>query len=719
MAKTALNTLKQLFKTGLKPDQSAFWNWMDSFWHKDEKISLTSLDGLQDELDKYATKDYVDNSGGTGGSGIKSATIDANGDLIITLSDDSTLNAGNAKGADATHYGAPLQSTAELAALTEYTDKQRHYVENDLSDYFYDAQATSGDIAPTNQVGGIGWWRKVAVGGETAASIKAKYESNPDTNAYTNADKSKLASITAIFTTELKSAYDAAASWVSTNGSNVLSNITELFSRWTDSASTGFVKFDVEAGDCHSVTGSTFNLLKSGYGRIKGTKVTFAAQSVAFPASYGLVYAKINSAGVLVTGGSVDYATEFPLFYLFTGVSGTYYVALESHNFNFNTNVSGFLNKAIGVQIVGSGGNVVVANTNTQVAISGNAELLDHGLSADITDTAGVGVVWIQDYLNASGQWALNTLSANLSPKYNVAGTPTALDSGKFGVYRLYATKQDGNTNAARYLAIMDTTQYSNQNAAQAAINANTVAAASGALVSVEVAQIGFAIVRADGVVVSTTVSKQTLTMQSASGSAATAAGTSLIPFDGITATNVQDGLEQENAKAIHKNTANEYSTITEKTTFADADVFLMEDSAAGFAKKKWSFSSLKTALNLLYKPSTYYGEFKDEFLNIADGSVTVALKKSMVLGLSGVAGADLTSANNITFTLPTPIAGEFNQSVIYFKIGATIPTINHPANTLILGTFIPSSFSTVILTYDQIRTAASTWQRVLSVKKV
>lgn len=510
----------------------------------------------------------------------------------LSTNDYTTAEKNKLASIDATHYGVPLQSTAELAALTDYADKQRHYVEDDLSDYFYDAQATSGDVAPANQTGGIGWWKKVAVGGETAASIKAKYESNPDTNAYTNAEKSKLASITAIFTTELKSAYDAAVSWVSTNGSNILSNITELFSRWTDAASTGFVKFDVEAGDCHSVTGSTFNLLKSGYGRIKGTKVTFAAQSVAFPASYGFVFAKINSSGVLVTGVSVDYATEFPLFYLFTGVSGTYYVAWEAHNFNFNTNVSGFLHKAVGVQIVGSGGNVVIGSTNTQVAISGNAELLDHGLSADITDTAGAGVVWIQDYLNASGLWALNTLSANLSPKYNVGGTPTALDAGKFGVYRLYATKQDGNTNAARYLAIMDVTQYSNQNAAQAAINANTVAAATGALISVEIAQLGFAIVRADGVVMATTPLKQTLTMQSASGSAATAAGTSLIPFDGIPATNVQAGLEQENAKAIHKDTANEYSTITEKTTFADADVFLMEDSAAGFAKKKWSFSN-------------------------------------------------------------------------------------------------------------------------------
>ena len=188
----------------------------------------------------------------------------------------------------------------------------------------------------------------------------------------------------------------------------------------------------------------------------------------------------------------------------------------------------------------------------------------------------------------------------------------------------------------------------------------------------------------------------------------------------GYTGTETQFNSDlSKTSNAIHTNVANEYSTIPEKTTFDDNDIFIREDSADGGKKKSFKWSSLKTALNSLYKPSTYYGEFKDEFLNIADGNVTVELKKSMVLGLSGVAGADLTSANNITFTLPTPIAGEFNQSVIYFKIGATIPTINHPANTLILGTFVPNSFSTVILTYDQIRTAASTWQRVLSVKKV
>ena len=131
---------------------------------------------------------------------------------------------------DAAHYGQPLQSTIELSAILEAnaSDKERRYVEDDLSDYFYDVTAVAGDIAPDDQTGGTGFWRKVAVGGETAASVKAKYESNADTNAFTDALLAKINSITAIFTAALKTAYDTASSWVSTNGANVLAHVTKF-----------------------------------------------------------------------------------------------------------------------------------------------------------------------------------------------------------------------------------------------------------------------------------------------------------------------------------------------------------------------------------------------------------------------------------------------------------------------------------------------------------
>src|ERR1035437_9190521 len=61
MAKQTINTLRQWFRTGIKPTQQQFWDWLDSFWHKDDKIPITSLDGLQTELDKKADKDSVQN----------------------------------------------------------------------------------------------------------------------------------------------------------------------------------------------------------------------------------------------------------------------------------------------------------------------------------------------------------------------------------------------------------------------------------------------------------------------------------------------------------------------------------------------------------------------------------------------------------------------------------------------------------------------------------
>lgn len=62
------NTLKNWFKTGLKPTQEHFWAWMDSYWHKDEKIPITAIDGIETILqptaktilisEDYAKSDY-------------------------------------------------------------------------------------------------------------------------------------------------------------------------------------------------------------------------------------------------------------------------------------------------------------------------------------------------------------------------------------------------------------------------------------------------------------------------------------------------------------------------------------------------------------------------------------------------------------------------------------------------------------------------------------
>jgi len=115
----------------------------------------------------------------------------------LSTEDYTTSEKNKLASIDATHYLPPLQTTVQLSALPQagLSDKARVYVEADLSDYFYDATASSGDIAPDDQAGGIGFWRKVAVGGETAASIKTKYESNADTNAFTDTEQALVATV--------------------------------------------------------------------------------------------------------------------------------------------------------------------------------------------------------------------------------------------------------------------------------------------------------------------------------------------------------------------------------------------------------------------------------------------------------------------------------------------------------------------------------------------
>lgn len=61
---------------------------------------------------------------------------------------------------------------------------------------------------------------------ETPSSVLMKYESNPDRNPFTDERRDKLDSITAIFTTALKTAYDQTVNWITANGQNLLSHLT-------------------------------------------------------------------------------------------------------------------------------------------------------------------------------------------------------------------------------------------------------------------------------------------------------------------------------------------------------------------------------------------------------------------------------------------------------------------------------------------------------------
>lgn len=61
MAITPIETLKNWFRTNLKPTQDQFWAWLDSYRHKSEKIPLSDVDGIDSAFAQFALKNSQNN----------------------------------------------------------------------------------------------------------------------------------------------------------------------------------------------------------------------------------------------------------------------------------------------------------------------------------------------------------------------------------------------------------------------------------------------------------------------------------------------------------------------------------------------------------------------------------------------------------------------------------------------------------------------------------
>lgn len=56
---TGINTLKKWFSSGLKPKQEQFWAWIDSYFHKNEKIPQSNIEGLDKSLENKAETNHT------------------------------------------------------------------------------------------------------------------------------------------------------------------------------------------------------------------------------------------------------------------------------------------------------------------------------------------------------------------------------------------------------------------------------------------------------------------------------------------------------------------------------------------------------------------------------------------------------------------------------------------------------------------------------------
>ncbi len=382
------------------------------------------------------------------------------------------------------------------------------------------------------------------------------------------------------------------------------------FQAWTSGA----------AGATWTITGGgEFQLDRDGYGYIDGIRVDWSATLTTAVLNADLIsYIYIDTAGaiqVVETRTDALYTDNIVLFEVhYDGTN--YHVVKDNHPYGPNAVTSNYMHHLAGTVLTGSGATISRTASGTgssandrRLDITGNAEVEDHGLQTTVSALSGVNLSLNHYYTDGAGNWKLDSTDSEFPMEYNNAGTPTVITNNQFGVFRVYISKDDIESSNPTYYSVMHTAKFPNQGQADDAISAG-VAEATGPLAGLELAQLGYVIVKntaSGGYIIEVIVAKSTLTSSIVGSGGSNTAGLVTLDvtnFDGILSasdTNVQVAMETLDDFADQITGTNSDSfTINLDGTDVDA-ALIINRTTGGSMQLTWN--GVLAQLNQPFKP--------------------------------------------------------------------------------------------------------------------
>jgi hypothetical protein len=110
---TGLSTIKNWFLTGLKPTQTQFHAWMDSFWHKSEMIPTNKIEGLEEILNTNFNIDQLANK--VDKQANKSLILDSEITRLASLTNQTKQSLGLENVDNTTDVNKPISAATQLA----------------------------------------------------------------------------------------------------------------------------------------------------------------------------------------------------------------------------------------------------------------------------------------------------------------------------------------------------------------------------------------------------------------------------------------------------------------------------------------------------------------------------------------------------------------------------------------------------------------------------
>jgi len=240
-----------------------------------------------------------------------------------------------------------------------------------------------------------------------------------------------------------------------------------------------------------------FELLRGGSGYIKGAPIAWTGpQTVAGMTAGNCYWIYIDDTGTIGKTNIRSDSTFEDNIVLFkclrdSTAAGNNQLTVKN-NYSYKTPIefSRFVNKNLGSIIENDGANITLNGTQG-IQINGADILANAGLETTIADSGGVAETWCKRFTLAGGKWALHNSTNTFTGYYNNAGVATALTAGKYGIYTLYASKNNLNTATPTYCAVLHTAQFNNLALAQTALSNGDNAVMSGEFEYLAFAQLG------------------------------------------------------------------------------------------------------------------------------------------------------------------------------------------------------------------------------------
>ena len=454
-----------------------------------------------------------------------------------------------------------------------------------------------------------------------------------------------------------------------------------------DQTFSGFLEF-TGAGSIYTVAVTTFTLDRPGTGYIKGKKVHWlGGQNTGALAVSDTYWVYIDDTGTLGTANARTnalYEDNIVLFLVLVDASSNVIVVGENHPYTFPVESSNWAHFVVGTVIANQlGGANITLNGTKAIEIDGADQLEDHGLVTVIPDSGGVAEVFNFMFTDGAGDWDRDSQANTFPSEYNNAGVIAALGASKYGIFRLFVSKDDLETGIPVYYAIFDNAQYNNLTQAQTAIANNTPATSTNELFDLEMAQLGFVIKEeSTDTIVDVIIEKSVAGTQTSMPPAnqASLVTTNTANFDGwlsATDTTVQAALEtldELSSAFLAYNSADDVNqtgngavvTVDFDTELLDqnddfaADVF----TAPKTGRYRFSASVMMTALNASTTTNLLLVTTAGSFI-LGTANPTAGANAAGAFTISGTILVPMAATNTAYITLQNTGAGADNNTIM------------------------------------------------------